>query len=439
MQTTKNTDYRVGIYCRLSKDDDSPGESMSIGTQRSILMDYCKTNNLPIFGIYTDDGVSGLHFERAGFQQMLADIEAEKINMVITKDLSRLGRDYIMTGYYTEIFFPSKGVRYVAVSDGFDSNKIENDIAPFKNILNDMYARDISRKIKNAKFQRSKDGLFCNSQTPYGYKKDPHNKNLLIVDEEAASVVRLIYELALMGRGTVFIAAELKQRGICKPAAYKYQKGDTRFARYGCVAADKVCDWCPTTIRNILTNRVYIGDLVAHKTEVTSYKTITKKSIPLTEQILVENTHEAIISKEEFYRVRELSGRHFCPAKLSRNNPFRGRLFCSCCGHPLSIAHRRLTYREEDLYRCMHHYLKPEECPKPHAVYHSTLCEFIIKQLHTFAKSLRRQKVQSPIAKYTSVKELTPEIIQEVIARIEVDYISRKTKLLKKIHIQWKL
>ena len=157
------------------------------------------------------------------------------------------------------------------------------------------------------------------------------------------------------------------------------------------------------------------------------------------EQILVENIHEAIIPKEMFYRVQELRSNHRCPAKQSRNNLFRSVLFCSFCGHPLSIAHRKLTYREEDLYRCMHHYLKPEECPKPHAVYHSTLCEFIIKQLHTLGKSLRRQKVQSPIVQYTSVKELTPEILREVIERIEVDHISEKTKLLKKIHIQWKL
>ena len=439
MQSINNADYRVGIYCRLSKDDDTPGESMSIGTQKSILTDYCKDNGLSICDIYTDDGVSGLHFERAGFQRMLSDIESKKINMVITKDLSRLGRDYIMTGYYTEIFFPSKGVRYVAVSDGFDSNKMENDIAPFKNILNDMYARDISRKIKNAKHQRSKDGLFCSSQTPYGYKTDGKNKNVLIIDEEAASVVRLIFELALKGHGGVFIAEELKFRGICRPAVYKYRRGEARFAEYGNIAAEKSCDWSSKTVGMILNNRVYTGDLVAHKTEVTNYKTKTRKIIPVEEQILVENTHEAIVSKEVFFQVQEVRSGHYCPAMHTRDNLFRGILFCACCGHSLSIAHRKLTYREEDLYRCMHHYLNPEECPKPYSIYHSILCEFVLKQLRTLAKSLRRQKIQSPIVQYTTAKELTVEILREVVERIEIGCTSKAKNLSRKIHIRWKL
>ena len=165
------TNYRVGIYCRLSKDDAGEGESSSISTQKSILTDYCNANRFDIFKIYIDDGYSGLNFNRPGFQRLMSDVDAGHVNMIITKDLSRLGRDYIMTGYHLELIFPAKNIRYVALSDGYDSLKADNDIAPFKNILNDMYARDISKKVKNAKYQRARQGLFIGSQAPYGYQK----------------------------------------------------------------------------------------------------------------------------------------------------------------------------------------------------------------------------------------------------------------------------
>lgn len=173
-----NNQYSAGLYLRLSKDDEQSGESVSIGTQRAILRDYCADHQFLIYKEYVDDGYSGLNFDRPGFQELLRDVESGAINMVLTKDLSRLGRDYIMTGYYSEIFFQSKGVRYIALADEVDSLKGINEIAPFKNILNDMYARDISKKVKNAKHQRAKQGLFIGSQTPYGYQKDPITRTI---------------------------------------------------------------------------------------------------------------------------------------------------------------------------------------------------------------------------------------------------------------------
>lgn len=166
---TQITTYCAGLYCRLSKDDEQRGESVSIGTQRSILENYCREHGYNIQKVYVDDGYSGLNFNRPGFQELLDDIDRGTINMVITKDLSRLGRDYIMTGYYSEIFFPGKSVRYIAVADNFDSIRNDNGIAPFKNILNDMYARDISRKVKSAKHQRARNGIQKIAQPPYGY------------------------------------------------------------------------------------------------------------------------------------------------------------------------------------------------------------------------------------------------------------------------------
>ena len=199
--------YSAGLYCRLSRDDDRPGESMSIETQRSMLVEYCEKNSYDIYGVYVDDGFTGTNFDREAFQQLLNDIDAGLVNMVLTKDLSRLGRDYIQMGYYTEIYFPSKGIRYIALNDGFDSAKSSNDIAPFMNILNDMYARDISRKVKAAKLQRAKKGLYISGEAPYGYK---NNLGHLEIDPQAAKTVALIFELAAEGLGEVRIAQELQ-------------------------------------------------------------------------------------------------------------------------------------------------------------------------------------------------------------------------------------
>ena len=180
----ENKIYNTALYCRLSLDDGNVGESGSIQTQKIILEEYAKMQGFKIYDVYVDDGYSGLNFNRPGFQRMLQDIESGKVNVVITKDLSRLGRDYIMTGYYTENYFKDNGVRYIAINDGIDTINDNNDIAPFKNILNDMYAKDLSRKVKAAKRSRNQKGLYTAAQVPYGYKKDPLDNNHLIVDEE---------------------------------------------------------------------------------------------------------------------------------------------------------------------------------------------------------------------------------------------------------------
>ena len=179
MEQVRNeqTIYSTAVYCRLSKDDEQAGESVSIETQKMMLEDFCHERGFPIYEIYADDGYSGLNFNRPAFSRLLEDIDSGKVNLVITKDLSRLGRDYIQTGYYTDVYFSRKRVRYIAVNDGIDTNRDDNDIAPFKNILNDMYAKDLSRKVKSAKLQRAYKGYYISAQAPYGYKVDPTNRN----------------------------------------------------------------------------------------------------------------------------------------------------------------------------------------------------------------------------------------------------------------------
>ncbi len=435
----EKTNYQVGLYLRLSKDDMQQGESMSIGNQRAILTNYCNKHQLTICKIYADDGYSGTNFDRPGFRALLEDVEHGIINMVITKDLSRLGRDYITTGYYSEIFFQSKGVRYVAIGDNFDTLEGYNEIVPFKNILNDMYARDISKKIKSAKHQRAKQGLFIGSQMPYGYRPDPKRKGVLAVDPEAAEIVRTIFELAATGLGSVAIAEELRARKIVTPSVYKHQKGDERFSRYYDKKSTALYSWCSATISQILTNTVYTGELTSLKTESVNYKTKQKITVPANQQIITPNAHEGIISTTLFETVQRIRSTHNCSANTRRFNLFRGKLFCECCGHPLAISSKQLLDRKTDIYLCMHHYRRPDVCPQTHRVYHDMLYSYVLQQIRQFAKSMKKRKINSPIVEYAALEELTPEILDEVIERIEIGHIKHNSVPGRVITIYWKL
>ncbi len=300
-------EYKAGIYCRLSSDDGVAGDSSSIQTQKMMLEKYCKDQGFHIIGFYVDDGYSGLNYNRPSFNRLLNDIDEGRINLVITKDLSRLGRDYIQTGYYMEVYFTNKNVRYIAVNDNIDTNKNDNDIAPFKNILNDMYARDLSRKVKSAKRQRAMQGMYISSQTPFGYKKDPTNPNHLVIDEDASKIVKEIFRLALLGKGAVGITKELTEKRVITPAAYKAKNGDTKFARYYTLRGENwEYNWCIATVAHIMKDMVYVGDMENRKYEIQNYKTKKVIKVPKDKHIIVPNTHEPIIIRDEYERVQEL-------------------------------------------------------------------------------------------------------------------------------------
>lgn len=426
--------YRAGLYCRLSKDDDQQGESVSIATQRAILSAHCQEQGYEIYDVYVDDGFSGLNFDRPDFQRMIADIKAGKVNMVLTKDLSRLGRDYIMTGYYSEIFFPTQGVRYIALNDNYDSNSQENDIAPFKNILNEMYAKDISRKVKSAKRQQAKDGKVIGGQAPYGYVIENHKFK---VDPEAAKVVQQIFELASQGLGEVEICKQLELRKIETPGYYKEQHGNIDSTYYR--DKQQPYRWNSRTVHKILNDQVYIGNLITLKTETVNYKTKQRVSTPLERRFITLGAHEAIVTQEQFEEAKLARQHHICPASYYRENIFRGLLYCDCCGHQLSIAHRKLTYREDDLYRCMHHHYHPEDCPRTHAIYNSVLYPYVLQQVRAFAKSMKKRKIQSPLVDFGEISELTPEILKCAIELIEVGHVSRRSIPAKVVRIYWKL
>ena len=380
-----NEIYKAAIYCRLSKDDEQSGDSVSIETQKMMLTKYCVEHDIEIYNIYVDDGYSGLNFNRPSFKRMIKDLEERKFNTVITKDLSRLGRDYIQTGYYIDIYFATQRVRYIAINDGIDTNQENNDIAPFKNILNDMYAKDISKKIKSAKRQRAQNGLHISSQTPYGYKVNPYNRNQLIVDEEVAPVVKLIFRLAEEGKGFSEISRILEAEKHISPSVYKVLNGDTRFLKIAKSKAQEYV-WTYQTVRAILNNPVYVGDMVNHKVEVVNYKTKERLRVPREEQIIVPNTHEAIIEREQFNRVNERISK-LRKANHKFPNIFKGVIFCEECGTEMQLILSTCRKKSKLKFRCPRHALNRTLCTHNHFICYNDLIAEIRKQLESIIEN----------------------------------------------------
>ncbi len=349
-----NSSFKVGLYIRLSRDDGNV-ESDSIVSQRSLLNQYVKENNYIVIDEYVDDGFSGTNFDRPSFKRMMKDIELGKINMIITKDMSRLGRDYIGTGELIEKFFPNNNIRYIAINDGIDTfiDNTNNDIAPFKAIMNDMYAKDISKKIKSSLHSRMKDGLYVSGRCPFGYQKDPTNKNHLIINEEKAEVVKLIFNLALKGNTYHFIAQYLTERKIKTPASYYNYVWNTKCINTNCISQEYGV-WVDTTIKAILTNRIYTGDAVQGKTKKINYK--LKKTVKNNpdDYIIVENTHEAIIDRDSFNYVQTLLPKNVKRPEKKRFYLLDGLLYCGDCKHRITIRYQNKTgrsYTTCDYYR----------------------------------------------------------------------------------------
>lgn len=374
-----DTIYKAAIYCRLSKDDEQKGDSVSIETQKMMLTKFCREQSIEIFDIYVDDGYSGLNFNRPSFKRLIQDLEDGKFNTVITKDLSRLGRDYIQTGYYIDIYFTTKRVRYIAVNDGIDTKNENNDIAPFKNILNDMYAKDISRKIKSAKMQRAQNGFHISGQTPYGYKVNPYNRNQLIVDEEVAPVVKLIFQLAEDGNSFSEISRILESKKHFTPSAHKAMQGDTRFIK-SAGTGEEMYKWSYQTVRAILNNPVYVGDMVNHKVEVVNYKTKERVRVPLEEQIIVPNTHEALIERELFNRIKPKVSNRRSP-NHQYENIFKGIIFCEECGTEMQLIYARIRKNQKLQFRCIKHFSDKSRCTHNHSIFYNELVSEIKKQL----------------------------------------------------------
>lgn len=282
--------YNTALYLRLSKDDGTDVDSSSIQTQREMLTRYCRENGFIIADYYIDDGYSGKNFERPSFKRMKSDIEDGKINCVITKDLSRLGRNHIETSIYIEMYFPEHGVRYIALTDGVDTDSgAAMDITPFKNLLNDMYVQDISRKVKSALLARQKQGKFIGTKAPYGYQKDPADHNHLIIDERYAPVVRQIYAMARDGKGIMQIRNYLRAEKIPRPAVAAAEMFD-QFEKY-CPTKDSEYAWSMGSVREILQNPVYKGAVRGQRRPKISFRTEKRKNREDAETFVVEGMH----------------------------------------------------------------------------------------------------------------------------------------------------
>ena len=344
LEISNPMDYHAALYIRLSKEDESEGPSQSVQNQESLLREFVQQHRLNVYDTYVDDGWSGTNFDRPAFQRMIADIEAKKVNMVITKDLSRLGRDYIMTGHYMERYFPEHRVRYISLLDGIDTgvDSTANDITPFRAIMNDMYAKDISKKIKSVKRDKQRKGKFIGGKPVYGYKMHPTEKNKIVIDEEVAPIVRRIFSLALSGMSCRNIAALLNQEGVPTPATY----ANLPVAKPGPYTGL----WSSERISDMLQNETYIGNMVQGRSVKISYK--SKKCLKQNPAnwVVVEGTHEPLVDLETFQKVRMLvnSRRH----TRSRTYDFllKGLIFCHECGYPLAVLNRKNAKGEDVLY-----------------------------------------------------------------------------------------
>ena len=324
--------YNTALYLRLSRDDELQGESGSIQTQRMMLREYAREHGLHVVDEYIDDGWSGTNFDRPGFQRMIEDIEAGKVNCVVTKDLSRLGRNYILTGQYTEIYFPSKGVRYIAINDNVDTANGDSELAPFLNILNEMHARQTSKKVKAALHTRRMNGAHLGSHTPLGYKRDPEKKGHLIIDPQTSWIVEKIFDLAVHGAGASKIMRILIQEQIPTPSWLHYSQDGSYAHIFQDAPPEQRYAWNVGKVKAILKDENYIGNSIHNKLSTVSFKNKKLTRNPSDKWIRVENTHEPIISREVFNQVQAQIADRRRQQKDGTTQIFAGLVKCADCG-----------------------------------------------------------------------------------------------------------
>ena len=357
----------TALYCRLSRDDEYSGDSVSIQTQKTLLSQYAKERGFTNCEYFVDDGYSGTNYNRPDFQRMLNLVEDERVGIVCVKDLSRLGRDYLQTGYYTEVVFPEHNVRFIAINDNVDSAAGDNEFAPFKNIINEWYARDSSRKVRSALRAQAQNGEYTGSFPPFGYRKDPVNRHHLIPNEYAP-LVRRMFQMALEGESCYHIAQKLEKEQIPTPRASLM----AAYGKYGTPEREKHPNkWDKSTVRGILRNPIYLGNLVSQKTQKKSFKDKRIVHRPEEEWLIVEGTHEALVDQATFDTVQQrLQVKQPAPT-VSPENILRGLMFCGgcntrmafssatgrkSCGHYCCSKHRRYGGKE-----CSSHYISAKQ------------------------------------------------------------------------------
>ena len=379
--------FRAAIYCRLSKDDDLDGESASIANQRDMLESYCEKQGWEVVAVYQDDGYTGLNMERPDLKRMLKAIERRQINLVITKDLSRLGRNYLQTGTLIEDFFPRHGVRYIAMNDGIDTMRDNNDIAPFKNILNEMYSKDISKKVHSSYLLKAQQGQFTGCVAPFGYRKDPEDKNHLLVDEETAPIVRQIFLWALEGHGPNFIRRRLEEQKVPCPTWWnrergfrnvrtKWEKKDPENGRYM---------WDFSVIKDILMNPVYTGAIASQKKDY-RFKIGTIGEKKPQDWIVVEERHEPLIDSKSFAIVQDKLKSRQRPRQDGETSLFAGLIKCGECGKSLTIRTTHAKHPQQ-IYACKTYGAFGKNHCTQHRVEYDTLYHLVLNKIRECAKA----------------------------------------------------
>lgn len=417
----------AAFYCRLSRDDDNEGDSNSIQHQKQILEKYAKDHGITNYKFYVDDGYSGTNFNRPGFQEMLADIEAGYVDCVIVKDMSRFGRNYLEVGMYTEIMFPDKDVRFIAINDGVDSERDDNDFTPFRNIINEWYAKDTSKKIRAVFRAKGLSGKRLSTQVPYGYLMGENGQ--LIEDTETAPVVRLIFRLAIEGNGPGKIARILREKQIITPGTLIFQRTG-RTSRYN---PEFPYQWHESTVVNILEQKDYLGNTYNFKTTKKSYK--SKKVIrnPEEKQAVFENTHVALIDQETWDLVQKARQSRRRPTKMGDMGMFSGMVYCADCGNKLHLCRTKSWDRSLDNYVCGTYKRKRGEC-SAHYIRSMVLETLVLDNLRKVIAYVRdyeddfvRQVTENKAAEQMQVLSASKRQLEQQARRItEIDNIIKR-------------
>ena len=384
----------TALYERLSRDDELQGPSNSILNQQAFLEDFCKRNSFTNVRHFTDDGVSGTTFDRNGFKAMIAEVEAGNVATIIVKDMSRFGRDYLKVGFYTDVMFRDKGVRFIAVNNGIDSDKQgDNDFTPFLNIMNEFYARDSSRKIQAIFKARMQDGKRVSPSVPYGYRRDPQDKQHLIVDEEAAAVVRRIFQMVIEGYGVKGIADALTADKVLIPSAYaKLHNPENDHSK----GFHDPCLWSSTAVGYILEKQEYMGHTVLGKTICENYKTKKRRKAKPEELMIFRDTHEAIVDEETWQLAHRLKRTIRKPSYPDRPaNPLTGLLYCADCGHKLTHHQpsptKKKVYDADDYYICGNYRQLTHDCTS-HYIKTSTVEKLILTAIREVSTYVREDE-----------------------------------------------
>lgn len=406
------------LYCRLSRDDELQGDSNSIKNQKAILSKYAQEHGFINPHFYVDDGYSGTNFNRPDFQRLMDDVNEGKVRTIIVKDMSRLGRDYLKVGFYTEITFPEANVRFIAINDQVDSeSSVDNDFTPFRNIINEWYAKDTSKKIRAVFKAKGLSGKHLCTIPPYGYKKDEHDKQQWIVDEEAAKVVKEIFSLCMQGYGPTQIARILTERGRETPIIYKRRVGlpitsqETEFPEI----------WATQSVNKILANPTYLGHTVNFRTKKKSYKSKKKIDLPKEEWAIFENTHEAIIDQDTFDTVQRIRQAKRRPTSMGEMSIFSGLVYCADCGQKMYLC-RCTTMKQKEYFNCSSYRKKKKATCTSHQITVEAVKHFVLTNLQrvlAFAKNYEQEFLE--IVRNENEKELRRKLLTQTRELEEAD------------------